>query len=185
MPLLMLKQNEISNELFQLIQNEKELNKVAVKTKIDEQYIKTLYNLLLFHRYKPYSLNKLASVKEENIIALNKIKIKNNGDILLVCSSNEKRKEIVIQTKIPEKELDNIITMSDLIRKPGIKEIKAILFMKVGIKTLYDLGLRKSIILREELRNMINKEKMDRAIPTEKEIKSDIAWAKIYPRIIK
>jgi hypothetical protein len=174
-----------SNSIFRLFEKEKDANSISEKIGIDKQYLNAVYNLLKFHRYKPFSLNKIASIKKEYIESLKGIGIKYNGELLINCSTKLKRYEILTQTNISEKELNNIICISDLIRKSCLKEIKALLFMKLGIKSLYELGHKDPMIFREEIKKIIEKDKMKRAIPTEKEIKSDISWAKIYPIIAK
>jgi hypothetical protein len=174
-----------SSGIFNVFKNEENLDKIITKTGLNMQYIKTVYNLLKFHSYKPFSLHRIQSIKKEHIAALKYAQVNHNGELLKRCSTKDKRMALLKQTKIPKEELDNIIRLSDLIRKPGIKETKALLFMKLGIESLYHLGQKKASIFREELKTLVEHEKLNRAIPTEKEINSDISWAKIYPRIIR
>jgi len=174
-----------SNDIFELFNNGETVDIKINQTRVNKQYLAAIYRLLKFHSYKPFSLNKINSLKKDHIESLLKLGIKYNGELLIECSTKIKRIELLEKTKISEKDLNNMLCISDLMRKVGIKEIKAILFMQFGIRSLYELGQKDPILFQDEIKKRIEKYNINRAIPTEKEIRSDISWAKIYPRIIK
>jgi len=173
-----------SNHLFRLFDDNNEVELLSTKYNIGIDYMKKLYSLLKFHSYKPFQLKKLQSIDPAHSKSLSLVNVKTNGDLLTKCTSHNDRSSIVNICKIPDSQLNALLSISDLIRKPGIKEIKALLFIKLGVRSLYELSQKNPIEFRSEIKNKIGNENMDRAIPTEKEINSDIAWARILPRII-
>ncbi|MBN2352463.1 MAG: DUF4332 domain-containing protein [Spirochaetales bacterium] len=173
-----------SNDLFLVMQNDNDLHHLIKKTKVDMTYVRLLFQLLQFHKYKPYQLKIIIGVDKKHIEKLKVNGIKTNGELLLSCSTKEKSLSLQRRTEIPKNTFHKILALADLFRKPGIKEIKADLFMHVGIMSLFELGKRDPDKLRKEMERIIEQRTLKRAIPTEKEITSDIYWAKIYPRII-
>lgn len=80
--------------------------------------------------------------------------------------------------------MSKIISMADLMRLACLKATKARLFMSVGVKSLYDLGQKNPLEFRNHLQKIIYKTHIVKAIPTPKEVESDIGWAKLHPVII-
>jgi hypothetical protein len=82
-------------------------------------------------------------------------------------------------------ELEAIVSVSDLMRKPGVKETKVRLFRAAGIHSLASLGSVDPVAFRETLSTIIQSSSIAKAIPTPKEVSSDIAWPRIYPILVK
>jgi hypothetical protein len=74
--------------------------------------------------------------------------------------------------------------MADLMRLACLKSAKTRLFMHVGVSSLRDLRKQNSVEFREQLQRVIADTQSVKAVPTPKEIVSDISWAKLHPLIV-
>ncbi len=173
-----------SIDIFRLVENSERFNQITEKTKISKDYLLKLYNRLMFSRFKPIPLTKIEGVNKEYIESLNKIGINKSGNLLLKCKTENERILLSKDTNIPMKELLIILSLADLMRKSGIKSTKARLFLNAGIKSLFMLGQQNPVNFREKLRKFIFETKIVKAVPTQKEMESDIAWSRLHPIII-
>jgi len=77
-----------------------------------------------------------------------------------------------------------MISMADLMRFACLKATKTRLFMHVGMSSLHDLGKQNSVEFREQLQRVIADTQIVKAVPTPKEIASDISWTNLHPVIV-
>ena len=107
-------------------------------------------------------------------------------DLLIVeVRNHEQRIAFAQHTSLAICILEKIATTVDLMRKPEIKEIKAALFMEAVLRSLQDLGREDPDQLRQQLAQMIREKGLPRAVPTTKEICSDVCWAKVCPIVVE
>lgn len=59
------------------------------------------------------------------------------------------------------------------------------LFTAVGIRSLKHLGEQDPQSFRSELQEFIMRTGIVKAIPTPKEVTSDVCWARLYPVVIE
>lgn len=86
---------------------------------------------------------------------------------------------------IPLDELNKLIVAADLMRKPGIKATKVRLFTAMGIRSLKHLGEQNPQSFRSQLEDFIGRTGIVKAIPTPKEVMSDVSWARLYPVVVE
>ena len=171
---------------FQIIHNQpNENDKLIDQTGISKAWLDKLYHLLAFHSYKSISINKIQIVNKRFLQSLLKYSYKTTYDILYSLSRSNLRKQFATKSRNSIKHIDLLVGMLDLMRKPGIKEIKAELFIQAGVYSLKQLGNQDLDTFRIKLEKIIKQNTTKaKTVPTPKEIISDIYWAKIYPIII-
>ena len=172
-----------STDLFKLV-DEGRVDDLVRTTGIEKAYVIRLYNVLMFHRFKPTLLTKLEVPRREHAESVRDAGIKNTGKLLLECETPEGTLDLARRASIPEDDLYRILTMADLMRKAAVKATKTRLFMAAGIRSLRMLGAQSPVEFRNTLRDIIADTGIVKAVPTPKEVASDIAWAKLHPVVV-
>ncbi len=174
-----------SADLFEAASDSERVDALAKEIQVPRDYILRLNSLLSHNRFRPVSLKKLEDVDPCHIEALKSKGIKNTGDLLLAAKTEADRASLSAGTGIPLDELDRLIVAADLMRKPGIKATKVRLFTAIGIKSLRHLGEQEPLAFRSQLEEFIGRTGIVKAIPTPKEVMSDVSWARLYPVIVE
>lgn len=140
--------------------------------------------MLSHHRFKPISLGEVEDADPRHIRALESGGLRNTGALLLAARAESDRANLSAETGVPLGELDRLVTAADLMREPGIKATKVRPFTAAGIRSLKHLGEQEPRAFRSQLEELIAKTGIVKAIPTPKEVMSDVSWARLYPVII-
>jgi len=158
---------------------------MARRTHLPADWVETLCRLVEHHRYRPVSLAKVPALPSSVLQLLAARRIRKSDALFELLRTPAQRRRIASEAGIEPAGLEECAAMLDLTRKPGIKEVKARLFLAAGVRSLHDLGERKPAELRDRLETMILAAGLPRAVPTPKEVLSDVAWARIYPVILE
>lgn len=151
---------------------------------VPEDYILGLSRLLSHHRFRPISLGKVEGVDPRHIRTLESERLRNTGALLLASRAESYRANLSAETGVPLRELDRLATAADLMRKPGAKATKVRLFTAFGTRLLKHLGEQEPRAFRSQLEELIAKTGIVKAIPTPREVMSDVYWSSLYPVII-
>ncbi|WDV45131.1 DUF4332 domain-containing protein [Clostridiaceae bacterium M8S5] len=160
------------------------INKIINRTGLEEDIVKLLRGTLIFQRFRTVKLKKIDSFKEEYVRKLEAKGIKDNGQLMLLSQSRLKRKILSEQTEIPINELDRMISISDLMRLPGVKNIRASLYLNAGFKNIKQISKLQPIDMINIITEYINNNGISKKPPLPKEVSTQILWAKVYPKII-
>lgn len=170
--------------MFQVVADAGRLKAVADEAAVPKEYILGLNRLLLFHRFKPEPLRKIEGVAAGHVLALESRRLKNTQDILMAGATAAGRAGLSADTCVSLDEIARLVTASDLMRKPGIKAMKMRLFTACGIVSLKHLGEQEPEAFRARLAELIAATGVARAVPTPKEVASDVCWARLYSVIV-
>jgi hypothetical protein len=173
-----------SADLFELAADAGRLRAVTDAATVPVDYILGLNRLLLFHAFRPVPLKMIEGVEAQYVAALQSRRLKDTGAILLACATARQRATLSADAGIPVSEVERLVTASDLMRKPGIKAVKVRLFTACGINSLKHLGEQEPTAFRSRLEALIASTGVVRAVPTPKEVASDVRWARLYPAIV-
>lgn len=75
---------------------------------------------------------------------------------------------------------DEISSLMELMRLPGVKAIRAELYFHCGIRSLSDLAASDAVQLRDAIANIIMQESLPFSPPLPKELRTQIAVAKVF-----
>lgn len=153
------------------------------ETGIPRLWLDTLRSLLDHHRYRAIPVSKLPGMPEAFHKVLRQRELRRSDALIMASRTREQRACLAVEAGVPVGEVDQLATFLDLTRKPGIKEVKAALFMSAGLRSLRDLGQQDPEPFRQQLETLIREKGLQRAVPTPKEVRSDVCWARVYPAI--
>lgn len=174
-----------STDVFAAVADPDRVKVIATETLVPESYLRCLNGLLSHHRFRPVSLRKIEDMDPTHIEALSSRGVKNTGALLQVGKTRAERTRLASEIDVPLEELERLLTAADLMRKPGVKAIKVRLFTAVGIRSLKHLGEQDPGSFRSQLEDFIGRTGIVRAIPTPKEVASDVSWARLYPVVVE
>ena len=158
---------------------------IADRIGVDPNQLRLLRGLLKHHRFKPISISKLPDIRQDMLVALKDNGFESTREVIKLLGQPAQREAVGRRLSTSIDELETVVSVSDLMRKPGVKETKVRLFRAAGIHSLASLGSVEPVMFRETLSTIVQSSSIAKAIPTPKEISSDIAWARIYPILVK
>jgi hypothetical protein len=147
--------------------------------------MKTLKLLESFFHLYDFKNRKLSEVECANQILIKELiadNIKTSKDYLLLCIS-ENIKTISKRYKVNIDDVVQLFDICDLMRLPGVKDIRASLYYSCGYKRLKDFATEESNDMRENIEMFIMNTKSDKSVPLRKELSTQIAVAKVLPHI--
>ena len=158
---------------------------LARSTKVPADWLERLCGLVEHHRYRPVSLAKVPGLPPSLRAFLAPSEIRRSDALIGVLRTPADRHSLASAAGVDPAAIEECAAILDLTRKPGIKEVKARLFLAAGLRSLRRLGSQEPHALRTRLEAMIAASGMPRGVPTPMEVQSDFAWARIYPLIIE
>lgn len=171
------------SDLFRVI-NSDGLEVLANKTGVSKDYLLLLYSLMKFHKYKPVPLKKMEEFEPKYIESLCLAGINKTSDLLLSCKSEGDRVKLSRKTNVPLECLIRMAKLADLMRLPGVKNIRAILYCDAGFDTVEKFATLNVQEARDYLINYIRITSNGKTPPFPKELETQIVWAKICPVIV-
>lgn len=176
--------NDVSSFL-QKVESISGLEEMTNKTGIESEYFQLLQCMLLFQRFKPIRLKKIHCFNEEYINQLASINIKDTGSLILACKSIEKRNVLSELTSIPIEQIIRMVCLADLMRLPGVKNIRASLYFDAGFDCLETIAEQNPLEMRETISKYIRCYNVSKSSPLPKEVSTQVAWAKVYPKVVE
>jgi hypothetical protein len=134
---------------------------------------------------QPFALKDFRGVNPEYIKGLSAVGIKNVDEMLANGATPEKRQSLAERTGIPPESILEFVKLSDLARIPGIKSVRARLYVDAGIDSIEKLADMEPEDLRSAVVDFIERTGFD-GIPTlPKEARSAVKKAQRLPKIIR
>lgn len=156
---------------------------LASKLDIDRKTLRLLESLFHLYDFKNRKLNEIECVNHMLVKQLISDNIKTSKDYLLLCIS-ENIEVISKRYKVNIADVFHLFDICDLMRLPGVKDIRASLFYNCGYKRLQDFAIEKTEDMRKNIELFIKKTKSDKSVPLRKELSTQIAVAKVLPHIL-
>ncbi|UYP01364.1 DUF4332 domain-containing protein [Oceanotoga sp. DSM 15011] len=173
-----------TNSFFEKIESVSELKKIVNKTNIASEYFLLLRNMLFFYRFRTVKLKKINSFNKKYINKLESINIKDTGSLIIECKTQENREKLSNRLEIPVEKINKLANIADIMRLPGVKDIRATLYFDSGFDTLEKISKQDPLEMKNKINEYIKDKNISKSPPFPKEITTQITWAKIYPRII-
>ena len=162
-----------------------ELDILVSKTGISERYLQQLVGILYSRRFRLYPLKKIEGIDSKYIANLLSKGLKNTGDLLLSCKTREDRTKLAEDSGIPVDCLERLVKTADLMRLPGVNNTRATLYLEAGLDSVEKFSTQDPVEARKYLIDFVEKTKIAKIAPLPKELETQIAWAKLYPIIVK
>lgn len=133
----------------------------------------------------PFKLSEFRGVDLRHIEKLRGFGIKNAEQILGIGKTRDERKTLSEQTGIPEKDILELVRLSDLARLPGVKGIRARLYYDAGVDSVEKMAGWEPEALRIMVTKFVERTGFEGIPPLPKEVSSTIANARKLPKIVE
>jgi hypothetical protein len=132
----------------------------------------------------PYPVAKLDGMTAEKAAKLRKQGIRTAEKLMEVASLVRSRRRLAKQTGIAEPQLLEWVNIANYLQIKGMGAAKAKLIRATGVNTVRDLGIRNPATLARRMRELNEKQKLVRALPSEASVKVLIERARKHDRKI-
>ena len=131
-----------------------------------------------------YPISDLDSITQDHIRLLKSIGIRTTEKLLEAACTAKKRKLLAGKTKVPEQQWLSWANNADRMRIKGVGHDNSKLLQAIGVVTVRELKYRNPRHIAEAMREINNKRKLVRLLPTENAIRRWITAAgKLEPKI--
>lgn len=131
-----------------------------------------------------YKLKNFHLVNIDHLKKLDEIGIKTAKQMLDAGLTTEKRKEIAQKTNIPETYILELVKLSNLARIPGLKKLRARLYLDAGIDTIKKIATWSPEDLKKHLDDHAKKTGISKMGVLFAEATSAISLANYLPKIV-
>lgn len=119
----------------------------------------------------PYPVAKLDGMTAQFAAKLKKQGIRTAEKLIEVASSVRGRRRLAREAQIPEAQLLEWVNIANYLQIKGMGVAKAKLIRATGVNTVRDLGVRNPKHLSQRMREMNDKLKLVRALPSEPSVR--------------
>ena len=158
------------------------LQGLAEKFSMDERILGLFECFMHLHDFTNRKLSEIQSVDAGFIEKLSLNHIKMSKDYLLLCMGNSAE---AISEKYGAEKNDVLwlFGICDLMRLPGVKELRASLYYDCGYRNLQIFSVQNQPEMRKKLAAYIAENKIQKSVPFAKELETQIAVAKVLPHL--
>jgi hypothetical protein len=136
-------------------------------------------------RHNPFRLHDFRGVDPTHVAKLEARGLKTSEQLLMVASTRDCRAQLAKETGIPEAVLLELVKLSDLSRLPGVKGIRARLYLDAGVDSVETMAGWEPDALRRMLTRFVERTGFDGIPPLPKEVSSTIANARKLPKVVE
>jgi hypothetical protein len=133
----------------------------------------------------PFKLRDFRGVNPEHVATLAGCGIRTAPQFLACAATPQQRAALSTETGIPEEALRELACLSDLARLPGVKGIRARLYLDAGIEGVAAMSAWEPEPLRLMVIEYALRAGFDGIPPLPKEVSSTIENAKKLPKILE
>ncbi len=131
-----------------------------------------------------YPISEIAGLSAFSATKLKALGIRTTDALLEAASTVKGRKALAAKTGISEQQLLEWANVSDYMRIPGMGKAKIGLVRAAGVTTVRELAHRNPARLAQNMREVNEKHKLVRVLPSENSVKDLIAKAReLEPKI--
>jgi hypothetical protein len=128
-----------------------------------------------------YPISEIEGLSAFSANKLKALGIRTTAGLLEAASTVKGRKALAAKTGISEQQLLEWANVSDYMRIPGMGKAKIGLVRAAGVTTVRELAYRNPARLAQNMRDVNEKRKLVRILPSEKSVGELIAKAKKLP----
>lgn len=157
---------------------EKLVGKTGIERKVLEKFDRFLHQYDFVNR----RLSDVKSVNQECINTLVENGVRYSKDYLWLCMEQG----IVAVSAgygIAAVDAERLFSICDLMRLPGIKDIRSSLYCDCGYKNLQIFSIQNAADMRRQIGDYIERNKVKKMVPLFKELSTQIAVAKVLPHL--
>jgi hypothetical protein len=136
-------------------------------------------------KQNPFPLKDFRGVDPENIEKLEGLGIKKARQMLSAGQTPEGRAALARKAGIPEAAVLELVKLSDLARLPGVKGIRARLYVDAGVDSVEKLAAWEPQALLAMTAEFVERTGFDGIAPLPKEVSSTIANARKLPKVVE
>lgn len=133
----------------------------------------------------PFKLKDFRGVEPVHIQKLLALGIKNTDQMLIAGRTKKQRATLANETGIPEKNILELVKLSDLARLPGVKGIRARLYYDAGVDSVEKMAGWEAEPLRIMVTRYVERTGFEGIPPLPKEVSSTIANARKLPKAVE
>ena len=131
-----------------------------------------------------YSISEIDGITAPTASKLKALGIRTTEALLEATRTVKGRKAVAAKAGISEQQLLEWANISDYMRIPGMGKAKVGLVRAAGVTTVRELALRNPARLAQNMREINDRRKLVRVLPSEKSVEQLIAQArKLQPKI--
>ncbi|MFX0168587.1 MAG: DUF4332 domain-containing protein [Candidatus Hodarchaeota archaeon] len=134
---------------------------------------------------KPYLLKKFMGVNPDYIEKLAELKIRDVKQMIQHGRTPQQRQTLAKQTAIPIKAIEDLVSLSDLSRLPGIKSIRARLYVDMGVQSIPMMAQWNPEELRLKATEFVTKTGFKGIPPLPKEVANAVEKAKSLSKLVE
>ncbi len=133
----------------------------------------------------PFKLRDFRGVAPRVVAELEDRGIKNAEQMLIAGRTRKQRSALARQIGISETAILGLVRLSDLARLPGVKGIRARLYVDAGVDSVEKMANSEPEPLRLMVRQYVERTGFDGTPPSPKEVSSTIANARKLPKVVE
>lgn len=172
-------------DLINLLKTPKKAKEFAEKSGLSSDYLLILRREINSYKPKPVPLDKFPGIKNDTIIKLNKIGIKNTAHLFKRVKTEKDRTDLSAETGINPEEIMELTKLTDLSRIKWVGPIFARIFYESGVDTAQKVSNAEPEPLFKNLVEINSEKGYTKAKFVENDVKLCIKVAKIVPKAIE
>ncbi|MCA9989727.1 MAG: DUF4332 domain-containing protein [Anaerolineales bacterium] len=133
---------------------------------------------------KPFPLKEFRGVNPEHVEKLAAVGIRDVTQMLAAGRTQSERAALSEQSGVAGDAILTLVKLSDLARIPGVKGIRARLYLDAGVDTLEKLATWEPEALREMLAGFVERTGFEGIVPLPAEMRYAVAQARKLPKIV-
>lgn len=153
------------------------------KTSLCIEKIQLLRMLFHLHDFKDRKLKEIECIDKNFMQMLIDEKIKTSSKYIGLCCSGDVG-SVAKKYNTDSNEVYKLLCLCDLMRLPGVKNVRAELYFNCGFETIQSFVGKDAEKIREEITNVISRNNLSQGVPLLKEINTQIAVATILPKLL-
>lgn len=172
----------IDDKYMFFTETKKSMEKLADCLRIDIERLKLFEQFLHLHDFINRKLSDIESVNSAYINKLISGNIKSSKDYLMLCIENNAN---IISEKyeVDKEDVIRLFGICDLMRLPGVKDIRASLYFDCGYGNLQIFSIQNRAEMKQQIADFITNHNIQKSVPFSKELDTQIAVAKILPHL--
>jgi hypothetical protein len=182
-----LSENGVENlqELLIFLKTPKKAAEFAKITGLPEDYLLILRREVNSYQTKPIALEKFPGIKNDTILKLKSVGIKNTAHLFKRVKTPEERNKLAMETGVSDSEILELTKLTDLSRVKWIGPTFARIFLDSGTDTVDKLSKSNYKILYKKLIDLNNLKGYTKANFIEKDVLLCVKVSKMVPNVIR
>jgi len=133
-----------------ILKNKNTYEDIAKQYQTTNDYLTVLNREINSYINKPIKLAEIPAISKKALVKFNQIEIKTTKDLYDTCVLNKDQKAVMEKTGISMTEIEEFLSLSDLLRINGVGPAYAMILYKIGIKSVKNYYETDSNVILEK-----------------------------------